>query len=300
MDTFIQVVLTGFTIGSFYALVALGYTMVYGIVRLINFAHGDLVMVGAYLGWMFLQIGWIDAMPMLPRLLVAGTGAVVGTSLLSLVLLRFLYTRLIGRSTLGFMLVTLSVAFAIEEIVKLVFGAQQKTYPQTELGNMTIDIGGVAISGMDVLVIGLAGLLMVGMIYFAQRTMTGTAMRALAVDHDAARLMGINVSFLIAAAFVIGAALAALTGVLAGAYYQRISFDMGFALGLKAFTAAVIGGIGNIGGAVLGGLLIGLLEAFVQGYLAGTWSDAVIFGALILVLYVRPHGILGERVAERA
>ncbi|RNL61915.1 branched-chain amino acid ABC transporter permease [Nocardioides marmoriginsengisoli] len=300
MDTFIQVVLTGFTIGSFYALVALGYTMVYGIVRLINFAHGDLVMVGAFFGWALLQLDWIEGMPMLPRLIVAGAGAVVGTSLLALVLLRTLYTRLIGRSTLGFMLVTLSVAFALEEIVKLIFGAQQKYYPPNDLSSETIDIGGVAVNGMDLVVIGLAGTLMVGMIWFAHRTITGTAMRALAVDHDAARLMGINVSFLIAAAFVIGASLAAITGILSGTYYGRVSFDMGFALGLKAFTAAVIGGIGNIGGAVLGGLTIGLLEAFVQGYLAGAWSDAVIFGALILVLYIRPSGILGERVAERA
>ncbi|MFG1804148.1 branched-chain amino acid ABC transporter permease [Micromonospora carbonacea] len=300
METLAQVLIIGFTVGSFYALVALGYTMVYGIVRLINFAHGDLVMVASFIGWVMLEQGWVQRMPTLLGIVVAAVVSIAGTALLSLTLLRFLYARLIGRSTLGFLLVTLSVAFALQEIIKIVFGARERSYPNYALATETITVGGVNFAGMDVVVIGLAGVLMVTMIWFAQRTMTGAAMRALAIDHDAARLMGVNVTVLIAAAFAIGAALAAVTGVLSGVYYGRISFDMGFMLGLKAFTAAVVGGIGNIGGAVLGGLVIGVLEAVVQGYLAGAWSDAFIFGALILVLYLRPQGLLGERVAVRA
>ncbi|WDZ83456.1 branched-chain amino acid ABC transporter permease [Micromonospora cathayae] len=300
METLAQVLIIGFTVGSFYALVALGYTMVYGIVRLINFAHGDLVMVASFIGWVMLEQSWVQRMPTLLGIAVAAGVSIAGTALLSLTLLRFLYARLIGRSTLGFLLVTLSVAFALQEIIKIVFGARERSYPNYPLATETITVAGVSFAGMDLVVIGLAGALMVVMIWFAQRTMTGAAMRALAIDHDAARLMGVNVTVLIAAAFAIGAALAAVTGVLSGVYYGRISFDMGFMLGLKAFTAAVVGGIGNIGGAVLGGLVIGVLEAVVQGYLAGAWSDAFIFGALILVLYLRPQGLLGERVAVRA
>lgn len=299
MTEFLQVLFTGLTIGSFYAMVALGYTMVYGIIRLINFAHGDLVGVAAFAGWVFLNLPFMADLPPLLAVLLSAVGAIAVTALVSFTLLKVVYARLIGRSPLGFMIVALSVSFALEELIRLVFGARERRYPSFEFTEQTVALGPVRATVMDLIVIGLAAVLMAAMIYFAQRTVTGTAMRALAVDHDAARLMGVNVNVLIAVAFVVGAALAAVTGILSGLYYQRISFDMGFALGLKAFTAAVVGGIGNISGAVVGGLLIGVLEALVQGYLAGTWSDAIIFGALILVLYLRPTGLLGERVAER-
>jgi branched-chain amino acid transport system permease protein len=295
----LQVLLTGLTIGSFYALVALGYTMVYGIVRLINFAHGTLVMIAAFLGWYVLQLPILDEVAPAIGITIAGATSVVLTTLIGYALFRFVYWRLVGKSVLGFMIVSLSVALALQEAVRIIFGAREKIYPSYALASTTLDLGPVRLNGMDILVITLAASLMAAMIYFANRTSTGTAMRALAVDHDAARLMGVNVRRLVAAAFVIGAALAAVAGILYGVYYQRISFDMGFALGLKAFTAAVIGGIGNIQGAMIGGLVIGILEALIQAYLAGTWSDAIVFGVLILVLYVRPSGILGERVAER-
>jgi branched-chain amino acid transport system permease protein len=299
MGSLLQVLLTGLTIGSFYALVALGYTMVYGIVRLINFAHGTLVMVAAFAGWYVLQLPALDEVTPAVGIAIAGVTAVVVTTVVGYLVFRFIYWRLVGKSALGFMIVSLSVALALQEVVRIVFGAREKIYPSVSLSSVSFDLGPVSLNGMDLLVIVLAALLMVAMTWFTNRTSTGFAMRALAVDHDAARLMGVNVKRLVAAAFVIGAALAAVAGVMYGFYYQRISFDMGFALGLKAFTAAVIGGIGNIQGAMLGGLVIGVLEAVVQAYLAGTWSDAIVFGALILVLYVRPSGLLGERVAER-
>jgi branched-chain amino acid transport system permease protein len=299
MQTFIQVTVTGLTIGCFYALVALGYTMVYGIVRLINFAHGDLVMVGAFSGYFVLQWSWLDGIPVAPRLLIVTLIAIAITALVSYLLLRLAYRPLIGRSALALMIMALAASLMLEELAKLLFGAKQRIYPELIGEGAPLDIAGIAINRMDLVVIGLAGTLMVAMLLFAQRSTTGAAMRALAVDHDAARLMGINVSMLITAAFVVGAALAAITGVLTGVYYQRIGFDMGFMLGLKAFVAAVVGGIGNIGGAVVGGITIGLLEGYIQGYLSGTWSDAAVFGALILVLYIRPRGLLGERVAER-
>lgn len=297
MDTLLQTLVSGLTVGSFYALVALGYTMVYGIVRLINFAHGDLVMVAAFIGWFVIDRTPVGDLPPVPQIAIAGTIAIGATVLISLGLLKFIYRSLI-HYPLGFMIVALSVAFALQEIIKRVFGAGDRAYPGYTISTESIDLLGITVNRMDLVVIGLAASLMIGMLYFVNRTQTGMAMRALAVDHDAARLMGINVKALIAVAFGIGAALAAVTGVLSGVYYQRIGFEMGFMLGLKAFTAAVVGGIGNVAGAMVGGLLIGVLEAGVQGYLSGTWSDAFIFGTLILVLYLRPRGLLGERVAE--
>lgn len=299
MSSLFQVLVTGVTIGSFYALVALGYTMVYGIVRLINFAHGTLVMVAAYAGWFVLQQPRVAEAPPIVGICVAAIAAVAFTSLVGYLLFKFVYWRLVGRAPLGFMVVSLTVAIAVQELVRIIFGAREELYPSYSLASTTFTFLGAKINGMDLVVIGLAGVLMAAMLIFANKTTSGTAMRALAVDHDAARLMGINVKRLVAVAFVVGAALAAVAGVLYGVYYQRISFDMGFALGLKAFAAAVIGGIGNIQGAMLGGILIGVLEATIQAYLAGTWADAIVFGFLILVLYVRPSGLLGERVAER-
>jgi branched-chain amino acid transport system permease protein len=300
VETFVQISVTGLTVGCFYALVALGYTIVYGIVRLINFAHGDLVMVGAFAGWIVLDQAFLDSLPTGLRLAAAAGVAVAVTAAVSMTMLFLVYKPLIGKSVLGLMIVALSLSLVLQESARLLLGAKQRIYPQLVGQGAPIEIGGVTLNRMDLVVIALAAGLMIALLLFAHRTVTGTAMRALAVDHGAARLMGVNVTALIAVAFLVGAALAAVTGVLSGVYYQRISFDMGFALGLKAFVAAVVGGIGNIGGAMVGGIVIGLLEGFVQGYLSGTWSDAAVFGALILVLYLRPRGLLGERVAERA
>jgi branched-chain amino acid transport system permease protein len=297
MESFIQILVGGITVGSFYALVALGYTMVYGIIRLINFSHGDLVMVAAFVGWFVLQQDFLEGFPQVIQVLIALAITVAVTCAISLLLLKFIYRPLIP-FPLGFMIVALSVAFMLQEVVKLIFGGRDKAYPSFAISEESINVLGVTLNRMDLVIIALAAVLMVAMLFFTHKTMTGTAMRALAVDHDAARLMGINVTMLIAVAFAVGAALAAFTGVFSGVYYQRIGFGMGFLLGMKAFTAAVVGGIGNVGGAMVGGLLIGILEAMIQGYLSGTWSDAFIFGTLILVLYLRPRGLLGERVAQ--
>jgi branched-chain amino acid transport system permease protein len=296
VSTFLQILVDGITIGAFYALVALGYTMVYGIVRLINFAHGDVVMVGAYVGWGVLQMHQVQTLGAAEQVAVATAAAIIVCTILVLLLLRFVYRSMIPYP-ITFMLAALAVGVALREIIRLIYGAHIETYPQYAISTKTINFAGVTVNGMDIVVIVLSGLLMAAMLWFTYRTAIGTAMRALAVDHDAARLMGINVRSLIAVAFALGAALAAITGVLQGVYYSQIDPNMGIQLGLKAFTAAVLGGIGNVAGAMVGGLAIGVIEAMINGYVSGTWSDALIFGILILVLYLRPRGILGERVA---
>jgi branched-chain amino acid transport system permease protein len=296
LSTFVQVLVAGITVGAFYALVALGYTMVYGIVRLINFAHGDVAMVGAYMGWAVLQTDQVQTLGSVGQIAVALAAAIIVCTIITLLLLKVVYTTMIPYP-ITFMLAALAVGVALREIIRLIFGAHIETYPQYPISSKTLHILGVTVNGMDIVIIVLAGALMGAMLWFTYRTAMGTAMRALAVDHDAARLMGINVSYLIAVAFGLGATLAAFTGVLQGVYYSQIDPNMGILLGLKAFTAAVIGGIGNVAGAMVGGLTIGIIEAMINGYVSGTWSDALIFGILILVLYLRPRGILGERVA---
>jgi branched-chain amino acid transport system permease protein len=299
MQEFIQLVVIGLIVGSFYSLIALGYTMVYGIVRLINFAHGNLVILAAFAGWATLRISWIQALPAVPQVLVAGVVAIVVSVLVAVLVARLIFWRLIDRAPLGFMIVSLSIGVVIEQSIELVFGARIHSYPEYAISSNTYRVAGVQLTGMDIAVVVCALLLMLGMLYFANGTRTGRAMRALAVDHDAARLMGINVGSLILLAFAIGAALAAISGVMLGVYYGRVTYDMGLTLGLKAFAAAVIGGIGNIGGAMVGGLVIGVVESLVGGYVTGDWGNVFIFGTLIVMLYLRPSGLLGERVAER-
>ena len=300
MDIFLQQVVNSLTVGSFYALVALGYTMVYGVIRLINFAHGDLYMVGAFAGFTFLaalgnHVGQINPILLIPLVFLVPM-AVVG--LMGVIIERLAYRPLRRAPRLSPLITAIGVSLALENGALLIWGASFQVFPSI-LPSAMWRLGNVMINQMQVLILPVTLALMLALYLFVHRTMTGKAMRAVAIDQDAARLMGIDVDRVIGLTFFLGGALAAAAGVMAGAYYSSIDFNMGFLIGLKAFTAAVLGGIGNIPGAMLGGFLLGLLETLAAGYISSEWKDVVAFSILILVLVFRPTGLLGERVVEK-
>ncbi len=300
MDTFLQQVINGLTLGSFYALVALGYTMVYGIIRLINFAHGDLFMVGAFAGLSLLSslgglAGKMSPFVIIPLVFIVPMATV---GLMGAVIERLAYLPLRRAPRLSPLITAIGVSLALEIAVELLTKAQYQLFPSV-LPSTVWSIGNVVISAAQVLIVPVTLALMAALYLFVQRTMLGKAMRAIAIDQDTAQMMGINVDSLISLTFFVGGALAAAAGVMFGTYYGSINFDMGFLLGLKAFTAAVLGGIGNIPGAMLGGYLLGLLETFAAGYISGEWKDVFAFLILIGVLTLRPTGILGEHVVEK-
>ncbi|HTR06968.1 MAG TPA: branched-chain amino acid ABC transporter permease [Paraburkholderia sp.] len=298
MSTFLQFVVEGLTIGSFYALVALGYTMVYGIIRLINFAHGDLFMVGAFVGWTALGTLAAARLPLALALVVAFAASMLATGALGVAIARVAYQPLLRAPRLSILITALGISLLLENGVLIAYGAGFRTYPHL-LTQTGFDVLQVHITFAQVGIVAASFALMLGLYLFVHHTFIGTAMRALAIDQDAARLMGIDVERLIQLTFFIGSALAAVAGVMEGLFYTQINFFMGFVLGLRAFTAAVLGGIGNIPGAMVGGFLIGLLEAFGAGYVSSQWTDVFVFGVLIAVLVVKPTGLFGERVVER-
>jgi branched-chain amino acid transport system permease protein len=298
MSNFVQYTINGLTAGAFYALVALGYTIIYGIIRLINFAHGDLTMVGSFVGWTALVVVGLKTLPLALALVVATVLAMGVTSVLNVGILRFAYKPLLNKSMLAILITALGMSILLQNAALLIFGPNIVAYPPL-IGSAGVQVGSVRASYGQTFFFLVSILLMVALYLFVQRTTIGTAMRALAVDHDAARLMGIDVDRVIAIAFILAAIMAAAAGVMIGLYYTQINFFLGFLLGLRAFTSAVLGGIGNIPGAMAGGLLIGLLESYCAGYLSSRWQDVFVFGILITVLIVKPTGLFGERVAER-
>ncbi|MEM5317469.1 branched-chain amino acid ABC transporter permease [Paraburkholderia sp. JHI869] len=298
MSTFFQFVVEGLTIGSFYALVALGYTMVYGIIRLINFAHGDLFMVGAFVGWTALAVLAAAHLPLALALFAAFAVAMLSTGVLGVAIARVAYQPLLRAPRLSILITALAVSLLLENGVLIAYGAGFRTYPHL-LTHTGFEIAQVHITYAQIGIVAASIALMIALYLFVHHTFIGTAMRALAIDQDAARLMGIDVERLIQLTFFIGSALAAVAGVMEGLFYTQINFFMGFVLGLRAFTAAVLGGVGNIPGAMVGGFLIGLLEAFGAGYVSSQWTDVFVFGVLIAVLVVKPTGLFGERVVER-
>lgn len=299
-EILLQQLANGLILGSFYALVALGYSMVYGVIKLLNFAHGDLYMVGAFTGFGCLSLfsgwlggGWAGIVPsiLLSMLAVGALGVVID---------RVAYRPLRDAPKLSVLITALAVSMLLENVV-LAFTGGQFTAFSTDLGFEGVDLGMVHVTYTQMVLVATSVVLMVVLELFVSRTRYGRAMRAIAIDADACRLMGIDVNRTIALTFFIGSALAASSGVLAGVYYGSINFFMGFLIGLKAFTAAVIGGIGNIPGAMLGGLLLGLLEAFgtqIPG-IGTEWKDVFVFAFLILFLVFRPTGILGRPEVER-
>lgn len=297
MDIFLQQLANGLTIGSMFALIALGYTMVYGVMKLINFAHGDLVAASAFVGLFIFTHFFGSGSSILIAITVFLLTAVV-IAICGVILERVAYRPLRTAPRLSAVVSALGASMVIQNGIMLLWGPQLKIFPDL-IPQVYWDLGGVVISLIQVLIMVLSLILMVALYIFIEKTKIGTAIRASSIDQDAARLMGINVNNIIATIFVIGTSLGAVGGLFIGLYYKGITFNMGWQYGLNAFVAAIIGGIGNIPGAMLGGMLLGLFNAFIAGYVSSTWADAFTFTLLIVILIVRPTGILGERVAEK-
>lgn len=300
MDEFFQQLLNGLAVGGIYALVALGYTMVYGVLKLINFAHGDLFTIGAYFGLtLFVSFGLSGNLPAALAILVVVVMVMGLVAVLGFALERAAYRPLRNASRLSAVVSALGASIFFQNAIMLIYGAKFYVYPEALRPSMSLDIFGMQVPLVRLLMIGGSLLLMLALYCFINRTRTGMAIRAVAIDQDAARLMGINVDRVISLVFLIGPGLGGVAGVMVGLYYGQIDFTMGWMYGLKAFTAAILGGIGNIPGAMLGGLLLGVVEALGASYLSMAWKDAIAFLVLILILIVRPTGILGERTAEK-
>jgi len=300
MEDFFQQLTNGLTIGSIYALVALGYTMVYGVLKLINFAHGDLFTIGAYLGLTLLtSMGLSEHLgPFLGIivlvLMVMGLLAILGA-----LLDRAAYRPLRESPRLSAVVSALGASIFLQNTVMLIYGARSQAYPADIIPMTALEIFGLYIPVARILVLVVSFALMAALYLYIQKTRVGTAIRAAAIDQGAARLMGIDVNRVILYVFLIGPALGGAAGVMVGLLYGQIQFTMGWAFGLKAFTAAILGGIGNIPGAMVGGILLGVIEALGAQYISIAWKDAIAFGVLILILIVRPTGLLGERVADK-
>ena len=309
MDIFLQQIINGLTLGSVYALVALGYTMVYGIIGLINFAHGDVVMVGAMVvtvvvsalvgadpnasAWFAISVGILVAVPVC---MVLGWTAE-----------RVAYRPLRRAPRLAALITAIGVSIILQNLAMMIWGRNYLSFPQIVVPEV-YTVMGARISSLQLVIMVVAGALMAGLTFVVHRTRLGTAMRATAQNREVAGLMGVNINTVISAAFLIGSALAAIAGTMITSYYGVAQYTMGAMLGMKAFTAAVLGGIGNLGGAMLGGLLLGVIEALGSGYigditggfLGSHYQDVFAFVVLVLVLIFRPSGLMGERVGDRA
>ena len=301
-DFFVQELVNGLTLGSVYALIALGYSMVYGILKLLNFAHGEVYMIGAFIGYGVLTVSGGAGSPMFPIWLLISfmfIAAMIGSGLLGVVIERFAYRPLRNAPRIAPLISALGVSFFLQNTALLLFSADFRSYDTFDLGGGALFVKGIHegplnISLIRIIVIVTTAALMVGLTLFVSRTRIGKAMRATAYDREAAAMMGIDVDRVIVVTFFIGSALAGAAGVMVGLVFQRVYHFMGFVAGLKGFTAAVVGGIGSIPGAMLGGIVIGLAEAFSTGYLSSTFYDLIVFGLLIVVLIVRPTGLLGK------
>jgi branched-chain amino acid transport system permease protein len=307
---FIQLTVNGMTLGSLYALIALGYTMVYGILKLLNFAHGDVYMVGAFLGFGVLSALGGPLSPnvaLLPLILLMFLVAMLGAGGLGVAIERFAYRPLREAPRLAPLISALGVSFFLQNSVLLLLGAQFRTYNSFVLGSpnpeffeagplidAVFTIREVPVQRIQLVVMLTTVGLCVALTLLVAKTPIGKAMRATAFDREAAAMMGIDVDRVIAFTFFIGSVLAGAAGVMFGLLFSQVFHFMGFLAGLKGFTAAVVGGIGSIPGAMLGGLLVGLTEAYANGYLGGRWGDLSVFGILIVVLLVRPTGLLGS------
>jgi branched-chain amino acid transport system permease protein len=298
----IDQIINGLTIGGIYALIALGYTLVYGILFMINFAHGEIFMFGSFGGFAvltyFVNSGFADTHPGL-SIVAAFLAAMVISSILGALLERIAYRPLRNAPRLAPLISAIGASIFLQNVMMLIIKARMQVYPDI-IQEEFLDFGHYSISYFQLFIISGSVLLMVGLYLFIQKTKTGKAMRAVAEDRDAASLMGIDVNRVILITFVIGSALAAAAGVMVGIYYTQINHMMGFIPGIKAFTAAVLGGIGNVPGAMLGGYFLGLAETFGVLFMPSEYKDVIAFGLLVLVLIFRPSGILGEVVSERA
>ncbi|NLY51896.1 MAG: branched-chain amino acid ABC transporter permease [Firmicutes bacterium] len=291
MQEVVQQLVNGISLGSIYGLIALGYTMVYGIIRLINFAHGDIYMIGAFVGYFAIRTFHLSFLPAL-------LAAMAVSAVLGMVIERLAYRPLRNSTRIAALITAIGVSFLIQNTALLAWTPDPRSYPDV-FPLRTYEIGGVYVDNRQIAILGVALVLMVVLHYIVNYTQIGRAMRAVSQDADTARLMGIDVDRVISFTFALGSALAAAAGVLVGIYYNRIDPTMGTMPGLKAFVAAVLGGIGVIPGAMLGGLVMGIAEVAVVALTESTWKDAVAFAILIVILLVRPAGLLGRQVREK-
>jgi len=302
VETFLQQLVNGLSLGGIYALIALGYTMVYGIIELINFAHGDVYTLGTFFSLMILGLlgvtGVVTGPALIGVVLVTIVGAMLLCGIVGVLIERLAYRRLRNAPRLAPLITAIGMSFILENLMQYWHGPSPIPFPDV-VPNPTFTTGLVAIQMKQILVIVLAVVMMIGLQAFVYNTRLGKAMRATAQDRDAAQLMGIDINTTIALTFLIGSALAGAAGFVSGVYYGSTWFFNGFAAGLKAFTAAVLGGIGNLAGAMLGGFLIGLIEALTTQFISDQWSNVVVFSVLVLVLIFRPSGLLGESLPTK-
>jgi branched-chain amino acid transport system permease protein len=304
VSAFLQQLVYGLSLGCVYALIALGYTMIYGVLKLLNFAHGDVYMVGAFIGYGVLSLAGGPAgvgVPVPLLLLGMVAAAALGCGVLGVAIERYAYRPVREASRVAPLITALGVSFFLQASMLLLFGARVRQYSADEFidTGKGITVGSVHVSIVRILVVVAAVALMVALALVVKRTRLGKSMRAVAVDREAAEMVGIDVNRTIVAAFLIGSALAGVAGVMTGLMFSRTWHLMGFVAGLKGFTAAVVGGIGNIPGAMLGGVLIGVSEAMVTSYVSSTFTNLIVFGLLIAVMLVRPSGLLGRAEIAR-
>jgi len=291
LNQLLQQLINGISLGSIYALIALGYTMIYGIIKLINFAHGDIYMLGAYIGFLVttkLGLGFI------PAIIIA----MIGSALIGMVIEKVAYKPMRNAPRIAILITAIGVSFFIENVTMLVATPQPRTFPAV-FAPTVYHIGPLVVNNQQIIILVVSILLMGLLSYIVNETKAGKAMRAVSFDADAARLMGINIDKVISLTFALGSALAAAGGVLVGVYYNSIDPLMGMVPGIKAFVAAVLGGIGIIPGAMLGGLILGVVEALVAGFFSSTFRDAAAFAILIIILLYKPTGLLGKNVREK-
>lgn len=289
--TFLQQLINGLHVGSIYALIALGYTMVYGIIKLINFAHGDIMMLGAFTAFMTLTT---FQLPIGVVLLIT----MIFCAIAGMLIERIAYKPLRNAPRISALITAIGVSFVLENLFLILFGASSKPFPY-HINLPPLSIGPLQITWITIITLLLSVGIMLMLDFFIKKTKIGKAMRAVSEDQDAAQLMGINTSTTISITFAIGSALGGVGGVLYSIAYPQIQPYMGVMPGLKAFIAAVLGGIGIMPGAMLGGFLMGIIESLTKGYISTLWSDAIVFGILILVLLIKPTGILGKNIREK-
>jgi len=307
VDVFIQQIINGVTLGAVYAVVALGYTMVYGIIQLINFAHGEVVMFGAMVAFSVITVLAPVGLPPALVLLIATACAIPVCMVLGLTMERFAYRPLRGAPRLAPLITAIGVSIILQHVAMMIWSRNPLAFPQV-VKSVSFHVAGATITNVQLAILAISLAMMAGLAFMVYRTKLGAAMRATAQNPQVAGLMGIDANRIIAATFVIGAGLAAVAGVMVATYYGIAHYTMGAQLGLKAFCAAVLGGIGNLPGAMLGGVLLGLVEALGAGYIGdltnnvfgSNYQDVFAFIVLILVLVLRPSGLLGERLGDRA
>ncbi len=291
MIKLIQTLISGLNLGAIYALIALGYTMVYGIAKMLNFAHGDIIMIGAYS--VIVTVANLHLPGLLSVVVAVGVCALLGITIEF-----FAYKPLRGSSPLAVLITAIGVSYFLQNLALIIFGSEQIVFPSI-IKIPNVSIGQIEISGITLLTLSVTAVIMIALTLFINLSLTGKAMRAVSEDKPAAELMGINVNKTISVTFAIGSALAAVASIFFGLTYVYIKPTTGAMPGIKAFTAAVFGGIGSVPGAMLGGILLGIIEQFSKAYISPMWADAIVFGVLILVLVLKPSGLLGKKISEK-